>query len=668
MSRKKLFRVVIAGRPNVGKSSLFNRLVRRRRSIVHDLPGMTRDVLEVEARLPDDRVFRLVDTGGYDPEGKEKIPAAVREKAVAAIRSADLVLLVTDASAGVLPGDRAAARLIRESGRECVVVANKIDRREGSEGEVEAWALGFAEMLGVSAEHGTGVDDVQTLIGDRLDAGPAPDGAGAAEVEVVEPGAPTEAEGKPEIALAVVGRPNVGKSSLSNALLGEERAIVSEVAGTTRDSVDAEIAAAGRRFRLVDTAGIRRRGRTEQGPEVLSVVQARKRIEECDVALLVVDASLGPTGQDASVASYADEAGKGLVLLANKWDLAGQREEGTAEDFRAALANQIPFARQAPILLVSALTGRASRKSWRPPPRWPRTDTGGSRRASSIAFSGAPCATRRRAPPPGGTSRSSTSPRRESRRRRSLWSSTTPSPCTSRKSGASRTSCARQPTSRARRSGSSCVPAPDGTPSRAAADAQRRRAARPVRGRLPTWQRGKPRFTGPAEACRIAEVAPYVLRYWETEFPALSEGKDKGSAKLYTARDVKIIARIRELLYDEGFTVAGAKKRLEAEIVGGPFRRRAAPRPAPFRAPRYRARTLFAQGRRSRPADEVRGDAAAQAGSRPGSAFRIEGRRPGRGSRFGFRSQECPAGVEGDRPTARPGQEEVALGPPMRRL
>ena len=357
MSRTKLFRVVIAGRPNVGKSSLFNRLVRRRRSIVHDLPGMTRDVLEVEARLPDDRVFRLVDTGGYDPEGKEKIPAAVREKAVAAIRSADLVLLVTDASAGVLPGDRAAARLIRESGRECVVVANKIDRREGSEGEVEAWALGFAEMLGVSAEHGTGVDDIQTLIGDRLDLGTDPSGAGA-EAEALEADLPIEAESKPEIALAVVGRPNVGKSSLLNALLGEERAIVSDVAGTTRDSVDAEIAASGRRFRLVDTAGIRRRGRTEQGPEVLSVVQARKRIEECDVALLVVDASLGPTGQDASVASYADEAGKGLVLLANKWDLAGVREEGTAEDFRAALANQIPFARQAPILLVSALTGR----------------------------------------------------------------------------------------------------------------------------------------------------------------------------------------------------------------------------------------------------------------------------------------------------------------------
>ena len=337
-----MFRVVVAGRPNVGKSALFNRLVRRRRSIVHDLPGMTRDVVESEARLPDGRAFLLADTGGYDPTGREKIPAAVRDKAVAAIGGAYLVLLVVDASAGVLPGDRAAARVVREAGREGVVVANKIDRREGLEGESEAWALGFPEVYGVSAEHGTGVDDLQEAIARRL-----PD---------AEPESPEEEAA--EIALAVVGRPNVGKSSLVNALLGEERAIVSDIAGTTRDAVDTLLVSHGRRFRLVDTAGIRRRSKTERGAEVLSVIQARKRIEDCDVALLVVDAEEGPTGQDASVASLIDAAGKGLVLVANKWDLAGQREVGTAEDFRTALATQIPFARHAPILLVSATTGR----------------------------------------------------------------------------------------------------------------------------------------------------------------------------------------------------------------------------------------------------------------------------------------------------------------------
>jgi GTP-binding protein len=342
--KKGIFRVVIAGRPNVGKSALFNRLVGRRRSLVHDLPGMTRDVLESEAVLPDGRPYRLADTGGYDPEGREKIPAAVRDKAVAAIRGADLVLLVMDASAGILPGDRAAARMIREANRECIVVANKIDRREGSEGESEAWGLGFSEVYGVSAEHAIGVDDVQQAIASRLSA--------------ATPEEPEAAAASPTVALAVVGRPNVGKSSLLNSLLGEERAIVSEIPGTTRDSVDVALEAAGRRFRLVDTAGIRRRGRTERGPEVLAVVQARKRIEECDVALLVVDASEGPTGQDAAVASYVDEEGKGLVLLANKWDVAGRRETGTAADFREALASQIPFARHAPILLISARTGR----------------------------------------------------------------------------------------------------------------------------------------------------------------------------------------------------------------------------------------------------------------------------------------------------------------------
>jgi GTP-binding protein len=344
------FRVVVAGRPNVGKSAIFNRLIRRRKSLVHDLPGVTRDLLEEEARLPDGRVFRVIDTGGYDPEGHDAIPRAVREKALQAIKEADLVLLVTDASAGILPADRTAAGVIRQAGAPAVVVPNKIDRKEGREGEVEAWNLGFDEVYGVSAEHGEGFDELLDAIGARMpDAGPETGDTGH------------EGEEAPrEIAVAIVGRPNVGKSSLSNALLGRERSIVAEVPGTTRDAVDAQLRHDGRDFRLVDTAGIRRKGKTDRGPEVLSVVQARKRIEDCDLALLVVDAAEGPTAQDATVASYVNDAGKGLVLIANKWDLSGG--EAAARSLQETLAEKVPFARHAPLLRVSAKTGRGVSK------------------------------------------------------------------------------------------------------------------------------------------------------------------------------------------------------------------------------------------------------------------------------------------------------------------
>jgi GTP-binding protein len=347
--KERPFRVVIAGRPNVGKSAFFNRLVKRRRSLVHDLPGVTRDVLEEEAQLPDGRTFRVFDTGGFDPSGKDEIPAAVRRKALEAIKGADLLLLMVDASAGIVSADRAAAEAARQSGVETIVLANKIDRKEGAEGEVEAWELGFAEVLGISAEHSIGTDDVLAAIAARL-----PPAAEGAEAEPVE-------EKVREIALAVVGRPNVGKSSLVNALVGSERSIVSEVAGTTRDSVDMVLESKGHAFRMVDTAGIRRKGKTEKGPEVLSVVQARRQIERCDVAILVLDAAEGPTGQDATVASYANDAGKGLVIVANKWDLAGRSgKEGdeAAREVRLQIEEEIPFARHAPVLLVSAKTKR----------------------------------------------------------------------------------------------------------------------------------------------------------------------------------------------------------------------------------------------------------------------------------------------------------------------
>ena len=352
----KPFRVVIAGRPNVGKSALFNRLLRRRRSLVHRERGMTRDVLEAEARLSDGRTYRLLDTGGFDPGGRERLPRAVRDRSIAAIRTADLVVLVVDAAAGILAGDRTAARVVHEAGVAAVVAANKIDRREAETGELEAWELGFSEVYGLSAEHDIGVDELADAIGARLPAS----ASGEATKDRLS-SAEALAKAETEIVLAVVGRPNVGKSSLVNALLGEERALVSEIPGTTRDSVDATLRRNGTLFRLVDTAGIRRKSRTERGPEVLSVVQTRKRIEACDVALLLVDATRGPEAQDAAIASLVRDAGKGLVLLGNKWDLTGGGESA-ARSFRRGLQERIPFARYAPVLLVSATTGRGVRR------------------------------------------------------------------------------------------------------------------------------------------------------------------------------------------------------------------------------------------------------------------------------------------------------------------
>lgn len=338
-----MFRVTIAGRPNVGKSAIFNRLLGRRRSLVHDLAGMTRDVLEERAELEDGRPYILVDTGGFDPAGRETIPAEIRRRALAEIGRADLVLLVLDSSAGILPADRETARVIKKAGKDCLVLANKIDRREGAESEGEAYALGFPEVIGFSAEHNLGKDEVLAAIARRLPAPQAPE-------------AQAEARAEAEIAVAIVGRPNVGKSSLLNALTGSERTIVSEAAGTTRDSIDALVEIDRQQFRFVDTAGIRRKSKTEQGPEVLSVVTALKRLERCDVALVIFDASAGATSQDATVAATAAREGRGVILVANKWDAVA--DPSAAEEFREEVFRKFSFVRFAPLLLVSARSGR----------------------------------------------------------------------------------------------------------------------------------------------------------------------------------------------------------------------------------------------------------------------------------------------------------------------
>ena len=329
--------VAIVGRPNVGKSTLFNRLTRSRKALTHDLPGVTRDRVAGDARRPGGGTVVVVDTGGFEPESGEPIPVLIRHQALRAVEDADAVVLVVDGAQGMVSADEEIAAVLRRAGRPVVLAVNKEDRRDAAAGEADFARLGIPAVA-LSAEHGRGIDALWEALEPYL---PPPEEAAPAEVE---------------LAVAIVGRPNVGKSSLLNRLLGEERVLVSEVPGTTRDAVDTLLEWRGRHVRLVDTAGIRRRGRTERGPEVLSVVMARKAIERSQVCLVVLDGGEGVTAQDTHVAGLVTEAGRGAVVVVNKSDLlpagAAARREG-AERIR----ERLKFLHDTPLVFVSALTG-----------------------------------------------------------------------------------------------------------------------------------------------------------------------------------------------------------------------------------------------------------------------------------------------------------------------
>jgi GTP-binding protein len=330
--------VVILGRPNVGKSTLFNKLTGTRRSIVGDEPGITRDRIYGRVEYGG-REFRLVDTGGIIPDEKELIPANILRQARAALDEASLILLIVDARAGVTPLDEELAELARSMSKPVFVAANKVDsaRLEADAMEFERW--GFDRVFPISAEHGNGVSDMLDAAFDVL---PAPE---------------TRAEAGKEIRLSIVGRPNVGKSSLVNKLTGEERVIVSPIPGTTRDAVDTEIEYEGDTFRLIDTAGIRRKGRTELMAEKISVVMARRHLEQADVAILLIDGIEGPTALDATIGGYAHEAGASLVIAVNKWD-AVEKETGTTSAYERRIRDMMKFADYAPIIFISAKTGQ----------------------------------------------------------------------------------------------------------------------------------------------------------------------------------------------------------------------------------------------------------------------------------------------------------------------
>jgi len=358
---KQLPLVTVVGRPNVGKSTLFNRLVGERRSIVGDEPGITRDRIYGEAEWFGRR-FSVVDTGGIVPDDDAVIPANILKQAEAAIEDAAALVWVVDARAGITPLDEELARLLRATGKPVLVAANKTDaaRLEADAGEFHRF--GFAEVVPLSAEHGDGVADLLDQLVARFPA------------EAVE--SETEEDVPREIRLAIIGRPNVGKSSLLNRLLGEERVIVSPIAGTTRDAVDTLLEVpsdvlgeeagaqadgnekAVQRFRLIDTAGIRRKGKTELMAEKMSVVMARRSLERADVAVVVIDAADGVAALDANIAGYAVEAGCSIIIAVNKWDLIQNKETGTPFEFERNLRDKMKFLDYAPVVTMSALSGQ----------------------------------------------------------------------------------------------------------------------------------------------------------------------------------------------------------------------------------------------------------------------------------------------------------------------
>jgi GTPase len=336
-----MYKVAIVGRPNVGKSTLFNRMTRSRKALVGNEPGITRDRI-YEVIESGDKIFELVDTGGIVPDNLEIIPSMILDQAHMAIGNSDLILLLVDTRAGLIPLDENLASLIKSSGKEVWLVPTKVDVPSVEDLVWEFSKLGIEEIYPVSAEHNQGIGDLMENILERV-----PEDSAFED----------SSRGGREIKVAIVGRPNVGKSSLVNKILGENRVIVSEIPGTTRDSVDTPFEFESKRFRIVDTAGIRRKGKTELKAEQLSVIMARKNMEQADVVILVIDVEEGATHLDATIAGFAFEAGKSIIVAVNKWDLP-EKDTHTSLALEKDYRDKMKYLDFAPFIFVSAKSGK----------------------------------------------------------------------------------------------------------------------------------------------------------------------------------------------------------------------------------------------------------------------------------------------------------------------
>ena len=329
--------VAVVGRPNVGKSTFFNKVVGRRVSIVEDTPGVTRDRIYAEAEWLGVH-FALIDTGGIEPDSKDIILSQMREQAEMAMDTSDVILFMVDGKEGLTSADREVGERLMKTGKKVVLAGNKMDKPELPVDFYDFYELGLGEPIPISSAN-------MLNLGDLLDEIIAsfPEGAGTEEDDTIK--------------IAMIGKPNVGKSSLINRLLGENRVIVSPIAGTTRDSIDTPFVHDGEKYTLIDTAGIRRKSKVNEDIEKFSVIRAVAAIERCDVCMLMIDATEGVTEQDKKIAGIAHEAGKGIIVVVNKWDLV-EKETNTMRDFKADIARELGFMSYAPSIFISALTGQ----------------------------------------------------------------------------------------------------------------------------------------------------------------------------------------------------------------------------------------------------------------------------------------------------------------------
>ncbi len=329
--------VAIVGRPNVGKSTLFNQIGKRRVSIVDDMAGVTRDRIYMDATWLNHE-FTLIDTGGIEIKSADKILTEIRTQAKIAVDEADVIVFVVDGRAGLTADDEAVAKFLRGSKKPIVLAVNKIDTPQQE--TYEFYGLGLGEPIGISASNALNLGDLLDAVVKNLP---------QSEIDVRD---------DDEIRIAVIGRPNVGKSSLVNAMLGEERVIVSEIPGTTRDAIDTHFFVDGTKFTLIDTAGMRRKSKIEEPVERYSVIRSLRAIDRADVVLMLIEAPTGVTEQDKKIAGYAHDSGKGCVIVVNKWDIFPNKHDRSTNRFTDDLRERLGFLQYAPVVYVSALTGQ----------------------------------------------------------------------------------------------------------------------------------------------------------------------------------------------------------------------------------------------------------------------------------------------------------------------